>query len=335
MIIVDEQIPGIATALAAHNDVLAINGKMITNELLRSTSASTVIIRSITHVDATLIDNTSVTCVASATAGVDHIDIDEMMRRHIRVISAPGCNAQAVAEYVLDWVDVLRPTGSRTIGIVGFGNVGSRLARYARMRGVQIHVSDPPLEESGFAFPSWVHPTSLSALMEQSDVVSLHVPYVAGGAHPTVDLITSDLLHTCAPGSLIINSARGGIIDEMTLCERVEHGELTAVLDVYAHEPHVHQRVIDSIGNCTPHIAGYTHQAKWRGAQMILDALGFEHAPLDVRIPHDDGAAYEYTRVTRATLNTPDGFESLRRFTPLRHERRQLPTMEECNALHA
>jgi hypothetical protein len=97
----------------------------------------------------------------------------------------------------------------------------------------------------------------------------------------------------------------------------------------------VHQRVIDSIGNCTPHIAGYTHQAKWRGAQMILDALGLEHAPLDVRIPHDDGAAYEYTRVTRATLSTPDGFESLRRFTPLRHERRQLPTMEECNALHA
>lgn len=335
MIIVDEQIPGIATALAARNDVLAINGKMITNELLRSTSASTIIIRSITHVDATLINNTNVSCVASATAGVDHIDLDAMALNGVRVVAAPGCNAQAVAEYVLDWVDALRPNGVSTIGIVGFGNVGSRLARFARMRGKQIRVSDPPLQESGFAFPSWVHPTSLTALMEQSDVVSLHVPYVAGGEHPTVGLITSDMLRTCAQGSLIINSARGGIIDEMALCERVVRGELSAVLDVYDHEPHVHQRVIDSIGNCTPHIAGYTYQAKWRGAQMLLDALGFEHAPLDVRIPHDDGAAYEYTRVKRATLSTPDGFESLRRFTSLRHERRPLPTLEECNALHA
>ena len=335
MILVDAQIPGIVAALSSHHDVLAVDGRSITNDLLRSSGATTLIIRSITHVDAALLAGTSVTCVATATAGIDHIDVDALADNNVRVVRAAGCNAQAVAEYVLDWIDALRPTGTHTIGIIGYGNVGSRLARYARMHGMRILVNDPPLADAGFVFPSWVTPVALHELVQQSTIISVHVPYVDSGSHPTHNLLTDDLIDQCRLNALVINSARGGIVDEAALVRRVKHGELSAVLDVFTNEPTIDPHVLDHLPYCTPHIAGYTYQAKWRGAQMVLDALGLEHTPLQPDIPVDDGMPYVYPRVTRSTVRCDADFESLRTLTPLRHERRPLPTLEECNATHA
>lgn len=335
MIVVDVQIPGLVAALSSHHDVLAVDGRSITNDLLRSSGATTLIIRSVTRVNAALLAGTSVTCVATATAGIDHIDVDALTRSNIRLISAAGCNAQAVAEYVLDWIDELRPTGTHTIGIIGYGNVGSRLARYARMRGMRILVNDPPLADAGFAFPSWVTPVTLHELVQQSTIVSVHVPFVDVGSYPTRNLLTEDLIDQCKLNALVINSARGGIVDEAALVRRVQHGELSAVLDVFTNEPTIDAQVLDHLPYCTPHIAGYTYQAKWRGAQMILDALGLEHTPLQPDIPDDDGMPYVYPRVTRSTVRSDADFESLRTLTPLRHERRPLPSLEDCNATHA
>lgn len=335
MIIVDAQIPGLVDALSSHYDVLAVEGRSVTNELLGTTGATTLIIRSVTRVNAALLAGTSVTCVATATAGIDHIDVNVLTRSNIRLISAAGCNAQAVAEYVLDWIDELRPTGTHTIGIIGYGNVGSRLARYARMRGMRILVNDPPLADAGFAFPQWVTPVALHELVQQSSIVSAHVPYMLDGRYPTHDMLSRKLIDQCQRNALVFNSARGGVVDEIALVDRVAFGELTAVLDVFTNEPSVDPRVLEHIPYCTPHIAGYTYQAKWRGAQMILDALGLEHTPLQPAIPVDDGAPYVYPRVTRATVQCDADFESLRTLTPLRHERRPLPTLEECNASHA
>ncbi len=335
MIIVDAHIPGLVAALASHHDVLAVDGRSITNEILRATAATTLIIRSVTRVDASLLSGTSITTVATATTGIDHIDIDALRRNNIRVVSAAGCNAQAVAEYVLDWIDELRPASDHTIGVIGFGNVGSRLARYARMRGMRVLVNDPPLVDAGFAFPVWATPIALYDLVKHASIVTVHVPYVNSGACPTRNLLSSTFIEQCQPNTLVLNSARGGIVDETALVDRVMRGELTAVLDVFTGEPSVDQRVLEHIPYCTPHIAGYTYQAKWRGAQMVLDALGLEHTPLQPDIPADDGAPYTYPRVTPATVRSDADFESLRMATPLRHERRPLPTLEECNASHA
>ncbi len=335
MIIVDAHIPGLVAALSPHHDVLAVDGRSITNELLRTTAATTLIIRSVTRVDTALLDGTSVTTVATATTGIDHIDVDALRRKNIRVVSAAGCNAQAVAEYVLDWIDELRPTSNHTIGIIGFGNVGSRLARYAHMRAMRILVNDPPLVDAGFTFPAWATPVTLYDLVKHATIVSVHVPYVEIGACPTRNLLSRTFIDLCQPNTLVINSARGGIVDETALVDRVMRGDLAAVLDVFTGEPSVDPRVLQHIPYCTPHIAGYTYQAKWRGAQMVLDALGLEHSPLQPDIPADNGAHYTYPRVTRATVRSDTDFESLRMATPLRHERRPLPTLEECNASHA
>lgn len=335
MILVDGQIPGLVASLAPYHDVLAVDGRSITNELLRNSGATTLITRSITRVDAALLRGTSVTTVASATAGIDHIDVDVLIRNNIRVVNTPGCNAQAVAEYVLDWIDKLRPTGTHAIGIIGFGNVGSRLARYARMRGMRILVNDPLLVDAGFAFPSWAAPIALYDLVKHASIVTVHVPYVEIAACPTRNLLSRTFIDLCQPNTLVINSARGGIVDETALVGRVMRGDLTAVLDVFAGEPSIDQRVLEHIPYCTPHIAGYTFQSKWRGAQMVLDALGLEHSPLQPDIPADKGAPYTYPRVTRATVRSAADFESLRMATPLRHERRPLPTLEECNASNA
>lgn len=334
MILIDAQIPGLVAALSSHHDVKAVDGRAITNELLRSTGATTLIIRTITRVDAALLADTSVTCVATASTGFDHIDVVDLANRNVRVISAAGCNAQAVAEYVLDWIDVLRPAENQTIGIIGFGNVGSRLARYARMRGMHILVNDPPLVDAGFEFPVWATPVMLYDLVKHATIVTAHVPYVEIGACPTRNLLSNTFIDLCQPHTLVLNSSRGGVVDETALVDRVMHGELTAVLDVFVNEPSVNPRVLQYIPYCTPHIAGYTYQAKWRGAQMVLDALGLEHSPLQPDIPADKGSPYTYPRVTSKTVQCDADFESLRTKTPLRHERRPLPTLEECNAFH-
>lgn len=337
MIFVDDQIPHLAEALASFDNVQQFDGGALTNEIVRASESTALFVRSVTRVDQTLLTNTSIRFVGTATAGIDHIDVEYLASNGIAFASAPGSNANAVAEYVMDSLDELGLPPSATIGIVGFGNVGGCVARYACMRGMRILVNDPPLHEAGRSIPRWCSHHPLAELMEQSDVVTLHVPYTHSGPHATQRLITADLLCCCAKNTLIINTARGGILDERTLADLVTEGRLRAVLDVFAHEPNIDPYVVDRVKYCTPHIAGYTYQAKKEASRLVFEA--FTNGAVDPQLHNNETFYNESATRIWGRASTDPGtfstrFEELRKLWPLRNERHTPPTWEECDATH-
>ncbi|MEY2719201.1 MAG: hypothetical protein RLZZ273_567, partial [Bacteroidota bacterium] len=175
-IVVDDQLPLIADVLPG-DAIIRVDASNITNDVLRACNATALLIRSTTRVTYDLLIGTRISFVGSATAGLDHIEQDLLQDRNIRVVGAPGCNANAVAEYVMMWLSELNVSATSTIGIIGFGNVGQRLARYAIARGHDVLVNDPPLADLRYQFPSLVRHVSLDELLRRSDVISVHTPY--------------------------------------------------------------------------------------------------------------------------------------------------------------
>ncbi|HBB26592.1 MAG TPA: hypothetical protein DCZ59_10030, partial [Bacteroidetes bacterium] len=262
MIIVDEQLPIVSRVLGQITDVICVAGDAIDRSLLQRTGATALFIRTVTHVSSDLIAGTDVRFIASASAGIDHVEDDVRNGTDVLVVHAPGCNAQAVSEYVMTWLRHFDLPRGTTLGVVGFGHVGSLLSRLACASGMHVLVNDPPLAGIGHAFPSPVTHVDLDELLHASDVVSLHVPYTEAGLHATRGLIGATRLAMLKNGATIINSSRGGIVDETALADHVSSGRLHAVLDVYENEPDVSRQVIEAIRYCTPHIAGYSQQAK-------------------------------------------------------------------------
>ncbi len=327
MLVVDDQIPHLAAALSAIDTVRAVPARSITNDLLRTTQATAVFVRSVIRVNADLLNGTNVTFVGTATAGVDHVDEAYLGAHNIRFASAPGCNANAVAEYVLDVLDMLSAPSNAVIGIIGMGHVGDRVARYACQRGMSVLVNDPPLLESGRTFPPLLQHVTLPELLQRADVVTLHVPLTHDGPHPTYGMLDADHLDMCRPNTLVINTSRGGVVDEFALAERVVSGRLHAVLDVYANEPQIDASIVERIPYCTPHIAGYTRQAKEKGASMVYEAYtGQPWPPIAAPASTQSASLFDADR----SLMVRD-FEAVRRLAPLREERRYPPTWEECH----
>ena len=347
VVVVDEQIPAICDVLRGC-EVVSVRASEITHQLLQQTSATALLVRSITPVTYDLLRDTHVTFVGSATAGMDHIEPELLRDRNIRVVGAPGCNANAVAEYVMIWLQHLQIDPTQLLGIIGFGNVGQRLARYAVARGHRVLVNDPPLANIGFAFPDRIEHVSLDHLIDHSHIISVHTPYSTSGPYATQNLINADYVERIQRSALVINTARGGVVDERALCARVTADEISCILDVYASEPNVNIDTIRTASQVTPHIAGYSIAAKLQGAHMVLKALR-SSTEIQFEIPElqdlvhttssiqDD--AFIITdhpfRETWLADPTPETFEMCRRLTPLRTEHMQPPTWEELNGHRA
>lgn len=343
ILVVDDQIPLISD-LVQGCEIVRAEASEISNALLIKHHATALIVRSTTTVSYELLRGTYVSFVGSATAGMDHIESDLLCDRNIRVVGAPGCNANAVAEYVMIWLDALNIDSSRTFGIIGFGNVGERLARYAIKRGHHVYVNDPPLADIGYQFPEHVKHLPLEQLLTESSIVSLHTPMIREGAYRTQHLLNRERCMMLQSNALLINSARGSIVDESALIERVTEGSLSCVLDVFEDEPALYPATIEAVSHCTPHVAGYTQTAKYQGALMVLKAFR-AHANLEFDIPSlaelqpavttvKQDAAIVTAHPFRTTwLNdpTPQSFEICRRLTPLRNEHMQPPTWEELH----
>ena len=345
-IVVDEQLPLVAEVLP-ESSIIRVAASNITNDYLRRHNATALLIRSTTRVTYDLLKGTPVSFVGSATAGMDHVETDLLHDRNIRVVGAPGCNANAVAEYVMTWLEYLGIERS-TIGIIGFGNVGKLLARYTLAMGHRVVINDPPLADIGYAFPTSVSHVSLDELLRQSDVVSLHTPYTTDGPHATHNLLDTVRIRAIQHGTLVVNAARGGIINEQALVARTGLGEIDCVLDVFHSEPDISVETIDTVKHITPHVAGYTQTAKNRGALMVLKALR-AHLSLQFDIPTLDEIPVVATtkqsdadivvnhpfRAAWLTDPSPKTFEMCRRLTPLRNEHLQPPTWEELNGHRA
>lgn len=257
-------------------DIITVAGREITAELLADVQPDVLLIRSVTPINAALLaDNHSVKFVGSATIGTDHVDQDYLAERNIIFANAAGCSKHSVAQYVLTAILNLRPQYWQqplVLGIIGLGNIGSTLAQYAADLGWQVLGYDPLLPESKF------NNASFDEVIRQSHAISLHVPLTSAAgmnssAYPTHHLIDSAVLEAMPTDTLLINSARGPVIDAAALEDNIDKTGRQVVLDVFEHEPQITEQLLSKLTIATPHIAGYTLEGKLRGTQMIYDAL--------------------------------------------------------------
>ncbi len=283
--------------------VIRVVGRDINAQLLAEYQPDVLLIRSVTPVgEALLADNHSVKFVGSATIGTDHVNQDYLATRNITFANAAGCSKHSVAQYVLTAILTLRPQYWQqsismkplTLGIIGLGNIGSTLAKYASDLGWEILGYDPLLPTSD------INNASLEQVLSQSDVVSLHVPLTDkkttneystesnnvssssvssssvsgnGSDYPTRHLINTKSLAMMTPHTMLINSARGPVIDASDLAVNIDDTGRQVVLDVFEYEPQVSETLLSKLAIATPHIAGYTVEGKLRGTQIIYDAL--------------------------------------------------------------
>ena len=233
--------------------------------------AEVLLVRSVTQVNAALLENSQLKFVGSATIGTDHLDQTALAQQQIAWSNAPGCNAQAVAEYVITAILSVHPTALAQkdfcLGIVGLGNVGTRLAKLAQRLGWKVLAYDPHVQLAD------VEQVELNQLLSKADAVSLHVPLIKVGDYPTQHLINTAALALLKPQAILINSSRGPVVEEAALIADIQQTGRAVVLDVFEHEPQISAQLLNLLRLATPHIAGYSLEGKARGTQMIYEAF--------------------------------------------------------------
>lgn len=267
-LVIDDACYGYGEIFSGFGNVTAIAGRDINTESVKNTDV--LIVRSRTQVNAQLLAGSRVKFVGSTVAGLDHIDQDYLQANNIDFFSAQGCNAMAVAEYIIAAIvnlsDELKfDYRSKTLGIVGVGNVGSRLAAKAKLMGIKTLLNDPPRQEKE-NLPDFVDlPTALSA-----DIVSFHTPLTFEGKHPSYQLLNRNNFHHINEKTILINAARGGIINEQVWTKTQT---LINVIDCWENEPNINQTLQKGAYWATPHIAGHSIDAKFQGSFMVYQAL--------------------------------------------------------------
>lgn len=345
VLVVDDAIAHAEAAFGSLGELHRVPAAAIPEQLGRL-RPDALLVRSVTKVDAALLDRaTSLRFVGTATAGVDHLDLAELAGRGITSASAAGCNARAVAEWVVGaLVEVEDRISSELfsgpIGVVGFGNVGSRTARLLRALGRTVLACDPPLARAGECEEPLL---DFEELWDRCSIVSFHVPLICEGPDRTFGYLD---VHTPALGrpKLIINTSRGPVVRDAALDRKDVHA---AILDVWDHEPNLNVARLDDpkLLLASPHVAGYSLEGKiaatrimheavcawlgrapsWTGAELLptrtLDPSASSLAELLGRVI--DFAGDDARTRALASLPTPErapAFEALRRHYVLRRE---------------
>ncbi len=359
-IFVDENIPQGREAFSGLGEVVPFAGRDLKKSDL--TEADALMVRSITLVDASLLEDTPVQFVGTATIGTDHIDLNYLNGRDIAFTAAPGCNADAVKDYVTAALLALREKGywtegSDVLGIVGCGHVGSRTAIAAEALGLRVLRYDPPRQERepGSSLDS------LQTLRETCTLLTFHVPLSRSGPYATQGMVDAAWLSSFPNLNVVVNTCRGEVVIENDLLTMQKSGRLKAlVLDVFENEPAIAAATVDSAFFATPHIAGHSVHGKLNGTLALSQAYhrfcGRTPAwnpriptPLDQQIVFSSGFGAQsdldfishcYQRVypihvddasLRRALREPDpaiAFDSLRKRYPIRFETRDFEITE-------
>lgn len=271
-IIADENIPLVNEVFGKFGEVETYAGRAISSHHVRD--ADVLLVRSITKVDKQLLAGSTVRFVGTCTIGTDHVDQAWLRANDIAFSAAPGCNANAVVDYVLSTLVTLSrqqhfDLRERCVGIVGVGNVGGRLKNRLEALGVRCLCTDPLNDD--LELPGRIH---LDELIAESDVISLHTPLEKNGEHPTWHLFNALNLPLLRPGTILVNSARGSVIDNQALLELLnERNDVTAVLDVWEGEPDISLPLLARAAVATPHIAGYSLDGKVNGTLLVYEAM--------------------------------------------------------------
>jgi len=267
-ILADENIPGLEESFGNFGNILRRKGREICNEDVKH--ADVLLVRSITRVDEQLLAGSKIRFVGSATIGIDHMNTDYLQQAGIHWCHAPGCNADAAAQYTLAMILLAAQKAnldltSMAAGIVGVGNVGSRLQKMLPILGVQkVLACDPPLARTG---------QSDLVNMQQivnCDLISFHVPLTDGGQYPTRFLGDQKFFSALKPGALVINSSRGKVLEAGALHEWLNQCHGHVALDVWPNEPCIDTALLNKVLVGTPHVAGYSLEGKLNGTRMLF-----------------------------------------------------------------
>ena len=280
-ILLEDTIPFGTDYLNSIGEVETYAWQSLVPEMLRDVDI--LALRSTTKVTPELLTKaTRLKFVTTATAGTNHLDKMHLDSVSIAHSSAAGCNAVAVAEYVLSVLLHAQKAQkldlySATVGIVGAGNVGSALSRILTAVGVKHCLYDPPLQQTLAKSGKTAHNGQSFVDLTQiarCDVISLHVPFIKGGDYPTYQLIDKAFLDELTSRQLLINACRGEVIDEAALLSVLQREKApTVVLDVFDNEPEINTALFDYVWFVTPHIAGHSVEGKVRGTQMIYEQI--------------------------------------------------------------
>ena len=314
-VIIDKGIPFLEGVFPPEIEVLHLSPEEITSQSVRNADA--LIVRTRTYINRDLLQGSRVRFVATATIGFDHIDQDYCREAGIHWVSCPGCNAQAVCDYVEEAISSMKSGKTDlTIGIIGYGHVGKLVANMAQSKGYRILLSDPPL---GIG-------SSLEELAPQCDVLTFHTPLTHDGNHPTFHLCNAHILSLCKPDALIINAARGGVIDEQALIAQLSavNCQLSTAIDCWENEPHLNHQLLQLANLASFHIAGYSIEGKMRASEMCLEAFcKFFSLPIlsinkkVVPLQGDSDSGW-LQRISDQLKASPEQFEQLRKQYKLR-----------------
>ncbi|KJY81612.1 erythronate-4-phosphate dehydrogenase [Vibrio galatheae] len=272
-ILVDENMPYAKQLFSQLGDVVLKSGRNLTADDLIDVDA--LMIRSVTKVNAELLAKANkLKFVGTATAGMDHVDQALLEKKGIFFTAAPGCNKVGVAEYAFSVMMVLAQQHGfsvfdKTVGIIGAGQVGSYLQQCLEGVGINVLINDPPKQAAGDKRQF----TPLDELLTQADIITLHTPITRDGDFPTYHLIDHDVLETLRGDQILINAARGPIVDNSALKARLQKNDgFIAALDVFEFEPEVDMELLPLLAFATPHVAGYGLEGKARGTTMIFNS---------------------------------------------------------------
>ncbi len=300
-VVADENISGLEY-FDAIADVSKVSGRLLSAQKVKHADA--LLVRSVSNINKDLLGNSNVKFVASATSGIDHVDLEFLKLNNIHFAHAPGSNANSVVQYVFssmaflsekynfDWREL-------SVGIIGAGNVGSLLAEYLHALNINFVIYDPYLDDSHLFSDKFV---SFERALKQ-DLITVHTPLTTQGLYPTWHLFDENVIQGLAKDSMIINTSRGAVIDNHALYSEYKSHSWRCVLDVWENEPDIYMPLLEKVDIGTCHIAGYSYEGKEQGSaqiyQAFLDFFCLQEAP-----------AYPINTETKS-IETPSGGSEL------------------------
>lgn len=272
-IVADSKIPLLKGVFEPYAEIVYLHPSEITNENI--IDADALLIRTRSKCNSILLDGTNVKFIATATIGYDHIDTSYCESKNIKWMNAPGCNSTSVMQYVASALLTLAKNkninlSDMTIGIVGVGNVGSKVVRLSEALGMKVLLNDPPRErkEGKGKF------VSLEELMDRSNIITFHVPLIKEGIDKTFHLTDETFFAKLNEGKILFNTSRGEVVDSSALKRAINNKIISAtVLDVWENEPNIDQELMNIVDIATPHIAGYSADGKANGTAICVRGL--------------------------------------------------------------
>ena len=276
-ILADAHIPYLKGTAKQFGDVEYLPGNQFSKEAIKEKDA--LIVRTVTHFGEEILEGSNVKLICSATIGYDHIDTAYCDSHNIAWRTAPGCNANSVEQYVTASLLFLAQKHSfelkdKTIGIVGVGNVGSKVEAACRKLGMRVLLNDPPLVETMHASSQSRNYVDLVIIKREADIITLHVPLTKNGKYATYHMADERFFDELERKPFIINSCRGSVADNQAWTKAIKEGKVSgSVIDCWENEPDIDAELLELADIATPHIAGYSADGKWTATKMSLENL--------------------------------------------------------------